>query len=612
MHTEFTFKIHCFFSENVIYFVDTEERMFMKVLLTAINAKYIHSNLAVYDLRAYCREYREDIELAEYTINHSIEYILADLFARKPDVLAFSCYIWNIAMVEILIEDIHKLLPETDIWLGGPEVSYRAEELLNKHTCLKGIMAGEGERTLLQLMEHYCGDRALADVQNLVYREQDELRQNPWGEMLPLSEVPFPYEDLSDFENRIIYYESSRGCPFSCSYCLSSVEKKLRFRDFSIVKEELQFFLDRKTAQVKFVDRTFNVWHEHAMGIWQYIYEHDNGITNFHFEVAADLLKDDELALMQQMRPGLIQLEIGVQSTNERTIEEIHRTMHLDRVKEVVRQIHKNRNIHVHLDLIAGLPYENFESFCHSFNEVYEMEPDQLQLGFLKVLSGTDMEKSAEKYGLVFRDTPPYEVLYTKWISYGELIELKGVEEMVEVYYNSMQFTASMKLLLNCFETPFAMYASLAEYYRQQGLGDRKQNRMERYEILLAFVQDKMTGQQLADFREALVYDLYLRENMKSRPEFALPADAYKEEIKEFYRREAKERRYLPEYEGCDGKQLARMTHVEHFYRNPVTGERKEVYLLFDYRKRNPLSFEASVTQLEAVVMQCRKGEETE
>lgn len=571
----------------------------MKFLLTAINAKYIHSNLAIYDLRAYCGAYRESIELAEYTINHNPEHILADIFERRPDVIAFSCYIWNIAMVESLIEDIYKILPGTQLWLGGPEVSYRAEELLGKHSCLKGVMIGEGERTFLQLLEHYKGKgRELCEVQNLVYREGEEIRQNPWGEILPLSEVPFPYEDLTDFENRIIYYESSRGCPFSCSYCLSSVEKKLRFRELSMVKKELQFFLDRRTAQVKFVDRTFNVWHEHAMGIWQYIHEHDNGITNFHFEIAADLLKEEELALMQRMRPGLIQLEIGVQSTNARTIQEIHRTMRLDKVKEAVERIRQNRNIHVHLDLIAGLPYEDYGSFRRSFNEVYAMEPDQLQLGFLKVLSGTDISGEAGKYGLVFRDMPPYEVLFTDWISYEELLALKGVEEMVEVYYNSAQFPASIRRLRQYFPTPFDMYHALAGYYKKKGFTERKHSRIDRYEILLSFAEGWMSEEECGDFRECLVYDLYLRENMKSRPEFAPDAESYKNVIKEFYRAEAKERRYLPEYGDCDGKQLARMTHVEHFFRHPLTGETGERFFLFDYRKRDPLSFEASVTEL--------------
>lgn len=573
----------------------------MKVLLTAVNAKYIHSNLAVYDLRAYCREYWEQIELAEYTINHNPEYILADIFSKKPDIIAFSCYIWNITIIEGLLEDLHKVLPETEIWLGGPEVSYRAEELLEKHTGLRGIMAGEGEETFRQLMEHYVkGSRELSAVQSVVYRDEKGIHRTPLGEILPLSAVPFPYENLTEFENRIIYYESSRGCPFSCSYCLSSVEKKLRFRDIEMVKRELQFFLDKKVPQVKFVDRTFNVWHEHAMAIWQYIHEHDNGITNFHFEIAADLLTDEEMALMALMRPGLIQLEIGVQSTNVHTIAEIHRTMKLEQLKQTVQRIREKNNIHMHLDLIAGLPYEGYESFCNSFNEVYRMEPDQLQLGFLKVLSGTDMQKNAQEYGLVYRDMPPYEVLYTNWISFEEIRKLKSIEEMVEVYYNSAQFVTSMRSLLSFFETPFAMYVALAEYYEQTVEADRKLNRIDRYELLLAFAKLYLNVEEDMKFRECLVYDLYLRENMKNRPEFALPAEDYKERIKNFYRAEAVERRYLPEYEGCDGKQLARMTHVEHFFSHPVTGEEKEVFLLFDYKKRNPLTFEAAVTEVKA------------
>lgn len=571
----------------------------MKVLLTAVNAKYIHSNLAIYDLRAYCREYREQIELAEYTINHNPEYILTDIFSKKPDVISFSCYIWNITIIEGLLGDLHKVLPETEIWLGGPEVSYRAEELLQKHTGLRGIMAGEGEETFRQLMEHYAGgSRELSAVQSVVYRDKEGIHRNPLGEILPLSAVPFPYEDLTEFENRIIYYESSRGCPFSCSYCLSSVEKKLRFRDIEMVKRELQFFLDKKVPQVKFVDRTFNVWHEHAMAIWLYIHEHDNGITNFHFEIAADLLTDEEMALMAMMRPGLIQLEIGVQSTNLHTIAEIHRTMKLEQLKQTVQRIREKNNIHMHLDLIAGLPYEDYESFCNSFNEVYRMEPDQLQLGFLKVLSGTDMQKNAQEYGLVYRDMPPYEVLYTNWISFEEIRKLKSIEEMVEVYYNSAQFTTSMRMLTHFFETPFEMYAALAEYYECTVEGDRKLNRIDRYELLLAFAEKYVERQEIMYFKECLVYDLYLRENMKNRPEFALPMENYKERIKNFYRTEAVERNYLPEYEGCDGKQLARMTHVEHFSHHPVTGEEREIFLLFDYKNRNPLTSEAAVIEV--------------
>lgn len=573
----------------------------MKFLLAALNAKYIHSNLAIYSLRAYCPEYRENIELAEYTINDDPWHILGDIFRRRPDALAFSCYIWNIREVELLIEEIYKVLPETELWLGGPEASCRAEELLIKHPHLRGIMAGEGERTFRQLMEHYClGTRQLGKVQSLLWRDGDRLCRNPQGEPLSLSDLPFPYEDgnIKDFENRIVYYESSRGCPFSCSYCLSSIDKRLRFRELSLVKRELQFFLDRRTAQVKFVDRTFNVWHEHAVEIWRYIMEHDNGITNFHFEISADLLTEEELVLLGQMRPGLLQFEIGVQSTNAETVREIRRQARTDRIRQAVEVLCRGRNIHIHLDLIAGLPCEDYESFCRSFNEVYAMQPDNLQLGFLKVLPGTEMAERAEEYGLVYQSVPNYEVLSTKWISYGELLLLKDVEDMVEVYYNSAQFTASIKLLLTYFKTPYDMYEALAEYYRGGRLAGRKQNRLERYEILLSFAEGFLRQEDREYFRECLVYDLYLRENRKSRPNFAGEPGKYKESISAFYKTEASERRYLPDYEGFDGKQLARQTHLEHFTWNPVTGTQQEVFLLFDYRRRDPLSLGAAVTEI--------------
>lgn len=575
----------------------------MKFLLVAVNAKYIHSNLAIYDLRAYCSEYRSDIELAEYTVNDSPEHILEDIYRRMPDAAAFSCYIWNIVIIEQIIRELHKILPHTELWLGGPEVSYRAEGLLQKHLFLKGIIAGEGERAFRQLMEYYqTGGRKLCEIQNLFYRDKDGLHSNPQGGPIDLSKLPFPYEDLADFENRIIYYESSRGCPFSCSYCLSSVEKKLRFRDLSMVKKELQFFLDRKTKQVKFVDRTFNARHDHSMEIWRYLYEHDNGVTNFHFEIAADLLTEEELALLQRMRPGLVQLEIGVQSANDRTIREIHRTMRLDRVKRAVEKLRQNHNIHLHLDLIAGLPYEDYESFRRSFDEIYAMKPDMLQLGFLKVLSGTELAREAEKYGLVFRETPPYEVLFTKWISFRELLKLKGVEEMVEIYYNSAQFGASMAMLLPYFRSPYQMYDALASYYRQEGLISRSQNRQEVYESLLFFAEKFLEGQERDRLRECLTYDLYLRENRKNRPEFALDDALYKEEKKAFYRAEAKKHKYLPDYQGYDGKQLAKMTHLEHFFTHPLTGKRQEMFLLFDYQNRSPRSLNAAATEI-------RKGE---
>lgn len=571
----------------------------MKYLLVAINAKYIHSNLAVYDLKAYVREYEKEIEIAEYTINQNPDEILKDIYKRKPDFIAYSCYIWNISMIEQLIKEVIKVLPKAEIWLGGPEASYRAKEFMQKYSFLRGIMIGEGEETFYQLLQYYkTGERSLKEIQSILYQEEGEIQETKMGELLDLSSVPFPYQELTEFENRIIYYESSRGCPFSCSYCLSSVDKKLRFRELSLVKKELQFFLDEKVEQVKFVDRTFNCKRGHAFEIWQYILEHDNGITNFHFEISADLLTAEELKLMEKMRPGLIQLEIGVQSTNSETLKAIHRVMNLEMLKENVAAIHSFQNIHQHLDLIAGLPYEDYHSFQNSFNEVYKMQPDQLQLGFLKVLAGTQIWEDAKEGEMVYQDMPPYEVLYTKWISYDEILVLKGIEQMVEAYYNSLQFTHSVAYLVPYFETPFSFYQKLADYYEKNTIFESKHSRIGRFLLLLDFAKDYLEEKQLIILKEKMVYDLYLRENAKSRPDFAKEEENWKEQRKDFYRQEVKERRYLPKYQDYDGKQIAKMTHLERFSKNPVTDEEGEVWILFVYKERNPFTYAARTIEI--------------
>lgn len=570
----------------------------MKYLLAAINAKYIHSNLAVYDLKAYAKEYQDQIEIAEYTINQNPDEILKDIYRKKPDFIAYSCYIWNICIIEQLIKETVKILPNTELWLGGPEASYRAEELMQKYSFLKGIMIGEGEETFYQLLKYYEEKSGLEKVQSIMYREKNEIKQTKIGALLDLSSVPFPYQNLSEFENRIIYYESSRGCPFSCSYCLSSIDKKLRFRELELVKKELQFFLDKKVAQVKFVDRTFNCKKGHAFEIWQYILEHDNGITNFHFEISADLLTEEELKLIQRMRPGLIQLEIGVQSTNPETLKAIHRTVNLEILKRNVASIHTFQNTHQHLDLIAGLPQEDYVSFQKSFNEVYEMQPDQLQLGFLKVLAGTQIWEHTKEYEIVYQDMPPYEVLYTKWISYEEILILKGVEQMVEVYYNSLQFVHSVAYLVPYFKTPFSFYQKLADYYEKNTVFEAKHSRMERFLLLLHFAQGYLREEELIQLKEKMVYDLYLRENAKSRPSFVAEEEGWKEQKRDFYIQEAKERKYLPNYQNYDGKQLAKMTHLEKFSRNPVTNEKGEVWILFDYKERNPFTYAAKTIEI--------------
>ena len=570
----------------------------MKILLAAVNAKYIHSNLAVYCLRAYAKEQHpaSNITISEYTINQSFDEILMDIYKQAPDVLCLSCYLWNVTEVGQLIQEIPKILPDTKIWLGGPEVSYNAREVLEKYPMAEGIMRGEGEETFAELVAYYEGRGAaeLINIQGITFREKEkQIAATPFRQIMDLSKVPFVYGDIENFKNRIIYYETSRGCPFSCSYCLSSIDKCLRFRNLELVKKELQFFIDHEVPQVKFVDRTFNCKHDHSIAIWKYIMEHDNGITNFHFEIAADILNEEELELLEQMRPGLVQLEIGVQSTNPKTIKEIHRVMDFEKVSRIVRRIQERGNVHEHLDLIAGLPYEDVESFAHSFDDVYALKPEQLQLGFLKVLKGSFMQEHQKEYGIVHKAHPPYEVLYTKWISYEDVLRLKGVEEMVEVYYNSRQFTNTMEELEKEYDSAFDMYDRLAAYYEENDYNSVQHKRSARYEILLNYVR-KYHKEKEDLFREVLTYDYYLRENAKSRPGFAGEYPVTKDVARAFYETEEETHEYLTDYGKYDRNQMRKMTHLEYF-------KLTDTYILFDYQNRNPLNQEARVCKIEKI-----------
>lgn len=639
----------------------------MKILLAAINAKYIHSNPAVYSLRACVDEVlRPCIEIAEYTINNRSEEILADIYRRRPDVVAFSCYIWNWSMVGGLLTELPKILPESVLWLGGPEVSFNPEEVLTTYPSVTGIMVGEGEETFRELAGYYCGKRkrcgekrdtasggkedggpvVLDEIRGIVYRMWEggkgvpegnsafpdetahrgfasypdraiwaegtgrgEIRRTPERELTDISALPFLYDDLEPFENKIIYYESSRGCPYRCSYCLSSIDKKVRLRNIDTVKRELQFFLDHKVKQVKFVDRTFNCNHEHAKEIWKYLAEHDNGVTNFHFEIEADTITEEELQILAGMRTGLAQMEIGVQTVNPVTLREIRRKADTDKIRKVVGRIREGRNIHVHLDLIAGLPYEDYESFVHSFNCVHDMGPQQLQLGFLKVLKGSYLWEKADDYEIRYTDAPPYEVLSTKWLSYEQLLQLKQVEAMVEFYANSGQFTYTLPVIQTMFPDAYTMYLKLSEFYREKGYLFSSPSRIYRYQALLdfalyteRFTEAAAKRPEWAEMlRQLLTFDLYLRENMKSRPAFARELMPYKQNIRDFYQKEEKRRHYLPGYAGYDSRQLAKMTHMEVFdYPVWETDIRKRVQrlenpslALFDYSVRDALTYEA-------------------
>lgn len=566
-----------------------------KILLIAINAKYIHSNLAVHSLKAYAQEYQDFIEIAEYTINHRVSYLLQEIYKQKPDILCFSCYIWNLRQVQELIVELHKLLPQAPIWVGGPEVSYEPEQFLREYPMVTGVMLGEGEASFRQLCTHYLHKieaGALSRIPGLLfYRAEEGFVRTPPRPPLPMDDLPFCYASLEAFENRIIYYETSRGCPFSCSYCLSSIEKGLRFRSLSLVREELQFFLDHRVPQVKFVDRTFNCSHGHAMAVWQYIKDHDNGVTNFHFEISADLLTEEELALLSSLRPGLVQLEIGVQSTHMPAIREIRRTMNLPRLQNAFCHIQQAGNIHQHLDLIAGLPEEGFEDFAESFRQVYLWKPQQLQLGFLKVLKGSRIYRHREEYGLICQQYPPYEVLATKWISYDELLDIKLVEEMLEVYYNSAQFVLTMKVLELTCENPFFLYLELGRFYERQGLLAASHSRLRRAEILLEFARER-DGQHLGLYQESLTFDLYSRENIKTRPSWSPAPASY----------QAETRRYC-----LKGK----LSHLEPFcYDMEFLQESRTIavypsklpekqFWLFDYEDRNPLDRQAKAQKVQ-------------
>ena len=570
----------------------------MKIILLAVNSKYIHSNLAVWSLHAYAGKLGIETEVLEFTINQPATEILQGIYEKKPDLLAVSAYIWNIVLTEELIEDLHLVLPELQIWLGGPEASWRAEELLKAHPSLSGVMRGEGEHSFAQICGYYLYYKKnmlsakalkpcrLSDIRGLTWRDETGIHSTPDALPLNLDNLPFPYAGQELPEHKIFYYESSRGCPFGCTYCLSSVEKGVRFRDLRLVKRELQFFLDRQAAQVKFVDRTFNCHRKRSMEIWQYIREHDNGVTNFHFEVSADLLEPEEISLLAALRPGQVQLECGVQSLNADTLAAVHRKMDFKRLSENVRLLRKNHNIHLHLDLIAGLPFEDFESFCASFDGVYAMRPDQLQLGFLKVLPGSPMAESAEDYDCSFHQKPPYEVVRTRWLSYDDIIRLKKAEEMLEVYYNSGQFKNTVEQLAVLFPG-FSLYDALAAFYESAGYFGIAHSRIRRYEILLEFLRAQ--GCRTEDYLESILTDIYLRENLKNRPAFAPSADAYRGRIREFYQEEARTHAYLAGYEGYDWKQLRSMTHLEVFDGKAV---------LFDYKERDPVDHSARMIQI--------------
>ena len=490
-----------------------------KFLLVAINSKYIHSNLAVRCLKKAATPYEELVSVVEYSINNRTEDILKGIYLEKPDVLGFSCYIWNIEVVKELIFEINKLMPQLPIWLGGPEVSYNPMDYIENYPII-GVMCGEGELVFNRLLTEYVqGDvEAISKIPGIVMNSKEGVISNPCPPPIALN-APLPYDD-AELNNKIIYYESQRGCPFSCSYCLSSVDKRMRFRDLELVKEDILTFINHNVRLVKFIDRTFNAKKDHAYEILRFIKENDNGITSFHFEIAADILDEEGLTILNSLRPGLVQLEIGVQSTNPKTIKAINRSMNLEKLAKNVARLKQGENIHIHLDLIAGLPYEDLESFKKSFNDIYAMQPEQLQLGFLKLLHGSCMRDEASKYGIIACEKPPYEVLVTNFLSYEDILALKTVENVVEMFYNSGMFTASIKFLEGYAKNPFELYFKLGKMFDETYPMGSLPDKNGKYRLLYDYAKSFLSEQELDAFSELLKYDMLLRDNLKSPPEF--------------------------------------------------------------------------------------------
>ncbi len=557
-----------------------------KVILAALNAKYIHSNLALrYLSRFQNNNQKHHVETMEFTINQRLDFIAEELFRKQPDVVLFSCYIWNVEMLRQLCPILKKIMPDCVIGFGGPEVSYESETFLRENPAVDFVMRGEGELVFTKYLEHLdAGNPAtLGEIESLTYRQGDEIFSTPQMHPMDLALLPFPYEDdFSDVQNQIIYYESSRGCPYHCGYCLSSVENGVRFVPLDKVLPDLQKFLGKNVPQVKFIDRTFNCKKSHAMAIWKYLHEHDNGVTNFHFEITADLIDQETIDFLKTVRKGLFQFEIGVQSTNPQTIRAINRNVDFAALSEIVQQIKDGGNIHQHLDLIAGLPYEDYDSFGRSFNDVYALHPEQLQLGFLKVLKGSMLHQKQKEFEIVYHDTAPYEVLTTHELPYADTLRLKYVEEMVETYYNSGRFLHTLAYLVPLYESPFAFFEALSQFWVSENYHYLGLSKMGLFDVLWRFVEQnpKVDKRKL---QWEMKFDIALHEKPKKLPAWLTVTneEQWHDKVFAFYGNPALWQKCLPHYKS--NKEAIRQTHLE------VFGDEKQKAVLFDYGKRDLL-----------------------
>jgi len=558
-------------------------------------------------LYANAPEYAEYISLLEFSINNSQDFILKEIRSKSPDILCFSCYIWNISIVKELAANIRKISPNIKIILGGPEVSFPPYELLGEFADI--IVFGEGEAAFEQLCKHFfLRSPSLSEINGIAYYSENlndlekNIRINEPRELPDLNRLAFPYENLNGLSNKIVYYESSRGCPFSCAYCISSATNGVRFLDIETAKSHIGFFLENKVKLVKFVDRTFNCEPERALRIWQYIIANDNGITGFHFEVGADLITDVHIDCLKHARPGLIQFEAGVQSTNEYALREVCRVSNFDKLRENVIKVKGLNNIHLHLDLIAGLPFEDFESFKKSFNDCFALRPDMLQLGFLKLLQGSNLRRYSEKYGIAYRDKAPYEVLFTDHISFDELSLLKDVENIVDIYYNSGIFAASIEYAVSIFLTPFDFFYNFSLYWNEKGFHRESHSKQERYEILFRYLSG-VECTDLAFLKDLLKFDMFMNENVKNLPKWLERTDytPIRDRISAFFANEANAKAYFPKLLGRAPKELQRICHLERFSCNVldwVNGCQKVYspnYCLFVYEGSKPKVFSVNL-----------------
>ena len=544
----------------------------MKILLTTLNSKFIHTNLAIRYLNQMVKDIKDiDVDIREYTINNELDFILKDIYTNNYDVILFSTYIWNVNDIVKICNNLKKVRPDIKIALGGPEVTYDSEEAMKKYDFVDYILYGEGELIFRDFVKYLIGNMKIEDVDGMVYRKGDKVITNkPMGLLENLDLIPSPYENLDkkEYENRIVYYETSRGCPFNCQYCLSSAMEGLRYFSIDRVKKDLKALIDAKVSQIKFIDRTFNANKKFAMDIMRFLMENDNDYTTYHFEVTAHLLTDDMLEFLKDCKEGLFQFEIGVQSTNEKVLESVGRRDDFGKLSHVVQKIASFRNIHQHLDLIAGLPHEDYSSFENSFNDVFNLGIEHLQLGFLKMIKGTGIRNQADEHEFRYKDYPPYEVLYNKYISYNEILKLKDIEEILEKYFNSKNFVLSMRYIIHNYykESPFKFFEEFATYFDDNGYFNASQGKNQLYKILLDFYIEKVNVDNEL-FKEIVKYDYISLGKTSNVPAFMdkVEVDDFKNRCHLFLQNEENILKYIPRFENTPAKQIIKYVHFEVF-----------------------------------------------